>query len=260
MEFKRLFLAWQDTKDRKWYPIGILTVNESGVYHFTYTEGARLSNNFVPLDGMSRLDSVYESVELFATFKNRLVSDSRPEYSRLLKWLDVGENQHNPLSLLAMTEGIRATDTLELFECPTPNNKGEYEVKFFSHGLRHVAKRVIDRVNNLNQGERLYLARDMQNEFDPMAMALRTIDPVEFVGYSPRYLSPDFLQLLEQNKPMDVLVRVERVNKDAPLNLRLLCKLVAPWPVDFRPCSDDKFKPLGDFSTRLEPASEHTRY
>lgn len=254
MEVKQLYLAWQDPKNRSWYPVGVLTIDENRTYpyRFVYTKGARSTENFVPFVGMTDPYSVYESKDLFPLFSNRLLSDSRPEYKKYLRWLHFDENADNTFDMLAMTEGIRATDTLELFKCPTPNSKGEYEIDFFSHGLRHVAKHVIERVNHLRKGERLFLARDMQNRYDSWAMALRTDDPVEFIGYCPRYLSPDFWQLLEKNRAMDVLVTVERVNEDAPLNLRLLCKLVAPWPKGFQPCSDDEFKPLVEYSYLLK--------
>jgi len=250
MEVKQLYLAWQDPKNRSWYPVGVLTIDENRTYpyRFVYTKGALSTKNFVPFVGMTDHDSVYESKVLFPLFSNRLLSNSRPEYKKYLRWLHFDENTDNAFDMVAITEGIRATDTLELFKCPTRNSEGKYEIDFFSHGLRHMAKHVIERVNHLKKGERLFLARDMQNKYDSMAVALRTDDPVEFVGYCPRYLSPDFWQLLEDNDAMDVLVTVERVNEDAPLNLRLLCKLVAPWPAGFQPCSDDKFKPLVEYS------------
>jgi hypothetical protein len=251
MEVKQLYLAMQDPKNRSWHPVGVLEIDEEGAYRFAYTKGALSSANFALPGRMTDLYSTYESRDLFPLFSNRLLSDSRPEYKRYLKWLDVNEGDENPLYMLAMTEGIRATDTLAVFRRPTQNGKRQYEVDFFSHGLRHVAKHVIERVNHLRKGERLFLAHDMQNRYDSKAMALRTDDPVEFVGYCPRYLSPDFKQLLK-NSAMDVLVTVERVNEDAPLNLRLLCKLVAPWPKDFQPCSGPEFEPLVEDFYRLE--------
>lgn len=246
MEERKLFLAWQDPTNRSWHPVGILMSSQDGMFRFVYTEGARDTKNFVPFPGMEVLDSVYESEELLPLFSNRLLSEFRPEYGKLLKWLGFkgDEGRNVLLDMLAMTEGIRATDTFEVFKCPAKNPKGQYEVGFFSHGLRYVDKRAVERINSLDRGERLFLALDDQNKYDQYAVALRTDDPVEFVGYCPRYLSRDFRRLLEMNKPLDVAVTVERVNAQAPLNLRLLCKLVAPWPEDFKPCSDDKFKPL----------------
>jgi hypothetical protein len=203
---------------------------------------------------MIDLNMVYESEDLFPLFSNRLLSDSRPEYGKVLQWLGIGgaNCQNILLDMLAMTEGIRATDTFEVFKCPAKNLIGQYEVDFFIHGLRRLTKKAVERVNKLTRGDRVYLAWDVQNKYDSAAIILRTDDPVELIGYSPRYLSPDFRYLLEKNNPLEVLVTVERVNQDAPLNLRLLCKLVAPWPAGFQPCSEENFQPLAEYPDQEE--------
>jgi len=244
MTVNELYLAWEDPIDRKWLPVGRLTIDENKIYRFVYTKGAESSRNFVPLARMSQLDKVYTSEALFPLFSNRLLSNSRPEYKNYMEWLDIKGNEYDPLTVLAITEGIRGTDTFEVFQCPKPNDEGKYEVKFFSHGLRYLPSHVIERVNNLQTGDRLFILPDIQNDYDPMALALRTDDPVDMVGYCPRYLSPDFYELLEKTSTIDIGVSVERANVEAPLRLRLLCKIVAPWPDGFQPCSEDKFKPL----------------
>ena len=62
------------------------------------------------------------------------------------------------------------------------------------------------------------------------------------VGYCPRYRALDFGHLIQMNKPDDVLVTVERVNTNAPTQLRLLCKFWAAWPSSFRPCQDSEYE------------------
>jgi hypothetical protein len=37
---------------------------------------------------------------------------------------------------------------------------------------------------------------------------------------------------------------VERVNRDAPLQNRLLCRMRACWPDGFLPCSGEEFLPI----------------
>jgi hypothetical protein len=256
MTVNELYLAWEDPIDRKWLPVGRLTIDENNIYRFVYTKGAESSRNFVPFARMNQLDRVYASETLFPLFSNRLLLASRPEYKNYLKWLDVKEDEYDPLTMLAITEGIRGTDTFEVFQLPKPNDEGKYEVKFLSHGLRHLPRHVIERVDNLRKGDRLFIMPDIQNKHDPMALGLRTDDPVEMVGYCPRYLSPDFYELLEKTTAMDIKVSVERINADAPLNLRLLCKIVTPWPEGFEPCSDEKFKPLVEYNYELERLSK----
>jgi hypothetical protein len=249
MVMKQLYLAWQDPQSRSWHPVGLLTMDESGTYRFVYTKGAEKIPNFC-LGRMKALDAVYESTELFPLFSNRLLSNSRPEFKKYLVWLNIRND--DPLKMLAITEGIRGTDTLEVFKCPTRNNKGEYEVVFLSHGLRHLPSNAVDRVNTLKRGDKLFLVLDPQNMYDPMAIALRTDDPVQVVGYCPRYLSQDFHELLYRNRPVDVIVSVERVNTDAPLNLRLICRIIAPWPDKFEPCSSEEFMPLADYRGKMK--------
>jgi len=90
----------------------------------------------------------------------------------------------------------------------------------------------------------LYLLPDPQNPRDGYAIALRTDDPATIVGYCPRYISRDFLEILE-NAPHSVEVCVKRVNADAPIQLRLLCTLSADWPKNFKPCSSEYYQELG---------------
>lgn len=238
-----LYLAWQDPKSRQWLTVGKLSV-EAGIYRFVYTKGAKLSKNFIPFGSMRDLHEVYKSPDLFPLFANRLISKKRPEYRDFLRWLDLREEEADPLVLLARTEGVRETDSLTVFPCPEPTLDGKYVVHFFSHGLRYLPQEARVRINNLRIGDKLYLLPDPQNSHDGCAIALRTDDPASIVGYCPRYISCDFLEILENN-PDTVQVQVKRVNTDAPIQLRLLCTLTADWPDNFEPCSGEDYQELG---------------
>ena len=246
---KSVYLSWQDPETRQWFPVGKLT-HEDGVYRFVYTKGAKLSPNFTPFGRMLNLTDTYKSNELFPLFANRLISNKRPEYKSILEWLDLREDEADPLALLARTEGIRATDSLTVFPCPEPDADGKYRFDFFSHGLRYRPDEAIKTVNTLKPGDRLYLMPDPQNRYDNYAIALRTDDPTTIVGYCPRYITKDFLKLLN-NDPGAVKVSVMRVNPNAPLQLRLLCTLVAQWPTDFKPCTDEIYSELNN---EIEPS------
>lgn len=240
---KALFVAWQDPASRRWIPVGRLTY-ENGTYKFVYTRGAKESENFTPFGRMVDLDTAYVSDVLFPLFANRVLPKTRPEYADYLRWLGLTEHEHNELEVLARSGGQRATDTLEIFPCAEPTMDKHYEVYFFSHGLRHLIPVNQAQVNDLQPGERLFLMRDLQNEHDAMALLLRTNDPISIVGYCPRYYSAEFSRLLGSVDQVDVHVAVEQVNPDAPTQLRLLCKLTAPWPVNFSACATDQFQPL----------------
>ncbi len=199
----------------------------------------------MPFGRMTKLDTEYVSTDLFPLFANRVLPRTRPEYRDYLRWLGLTETQHDELEELARTGGLRATDTLELIPCPEPTAANRYEVFFFSRGLRHLHEENQQRAARLTAGERLYLMQDLQNTHDPMALLLRTGNPVTLVGYAPRYYSAEFTTLIGLVGQEAVTVTVERVNLDAPLQYRVLCKLSAPWPAQFLPCVSGAYEPLG---------------
>jgi hypothetical protein len=232
---KALFVAYQDTVSRTWTPVARLT-HDGRFYHFSYTQGVKNIPHFVPFGRMSKLDAEYVSEQIFPLFANRLLPKSRPEYKDYLNWLGLPEVGHDALEELARTGGLRATDSLELIPCPEPNNANQYEVYFFCRGLRHLPDDSQKRSLTLAEGEKLFLMQDIQNGSDDMALLLRTDDPVTLVGYVPRYYSADFSRLISLVGADGLKVTVEKVNADAPIQYRVLCKFSAPWPMQFQPC------------------------
>ena len=226
-----------------WRPVGCLE-HDGGLYRFWYTEGAR-KPGFRPFAQMERLDQVYESEELFPLFTNRLLSESRPEYDAYLHWsgFDI-DNAPDPILVLGVTEGIRQTDAVEVFPCPVPDAEGCYFNRFFLHGIRWLPNVALDRIGVLTTDEPLKLMPDLQNEHDPMAVAVRTETERMLIGYVPRYLAHDVWQLVQRCDVDFIELRVARVNKDAPLQNHVLCQMRACWPDAFQPCSSDDFEPI----------------
>ncbi len=237
-----LILVWQDPHNRGWWPVGRVQYKDNK-YIFKYTIGAKQAKNFVPFRPMKDLDSSYESKGVFPLIKNRLLQESRPEYNDYLNWLGLDKNSISPFEELAKTEGIRATDSLQLFPVPKKEN-GRYEVTFFSHGIRHLPPNYIERVNHLSQGNKLYLMKDIQNKLDVYALALRTDDPLEIVGYCPKFFVKDFGLLIDRNGADKVCVSVVKVNLKSPLQFKLLCKFSTIWPAKFIPFEDKIFQTI----------------
>lgn len=242
---KTLFVARQNPTDRKWIPVGKLMAT-GDKYLFAYTKGATASESFFPLGRMTKLDEVYESNELFPFFANRLVSKNRPEYNEFLQWLNLENDQNVSLEMLGLSGGRRGTDQLEVFQCPEKDENGMLSIKFFSHGISHLDKQSQERVCSLTAGERLFLMRDIQNIFDPSAIAIRTDDPTALVGYFPRYLTSDVLWLIDKVDPDKVHISVSKVNQDAPMQFKLLCDLISPWPSSFVPCSTELYQTIAN--------------
>ncbi|MFV2058896.1 MAG: HIRAN domain-containing protein [Thiohalomonadales bacterium] len=238
-----IFIAWQDPESRQWAPVGRLS-KENSEFSFVYTQGAEEVPNFTPFGRMKDLHAIYKSDTLFPLFSNRVLPKSRPEYSDYMNWLGLNESNYDEMEELSRTAGLRATDSLELFPCPLPTSQNIYELFFFSRGLRHMYSENQERANNLKEGEQLFLMQDFQNSYDGMALMMRTNDPVSLVGYTPRYYSGEVSELIKSNKPENIVVTVEKVNQNAPLQYRVLCKLKTKWPANFMPCSDAQYKAL----------------
>jgi len=231
---KILFLAWQDPGGRSWFPIGRLTFNGKE-YQFNYTRGvleAKVKCGFEPLLSFPDFSKVYTSQKLFPLFSNRVMPRSRPDYPEFVQWLNLPQH----------SGGQRVTDNFEVFPCPEPDENGRYRIHFFAHGLRHLPKPAIERINGLQVGELLSLAHEFQNRHDPSALLLCTEDHW-IVGYCPRYLCGDFFQIISQDREL-VRLEVDRLNQPpTPLQFRLLCKMTADWR-DFRPFSSPMYQPV----------------
>lgn len=239
-----VYTAWRSGDDAhgRWVPVGKLEHREGG-FRFLYTRGAQ-QHGFQPFPGMPDLHAVYESETLFPIFTNRLLSKSRPEYDAYLTWS--GFDPHDlpdPLAVLGVTEGIRQTDSLEVFPCPLPDADGCYLTKFFVHGIRWQTPDAIERIDQLQPGETLELQREPENPFDASAVLVRTLDEIS-IGYVPRYMAYEIGLLSDHCDPDFIDVEVERVNQGAPLQMRVLCRMKACWPEGFRPCTGEEFQPI----------------
>lgn len=245
-----LFVAWQDPKQRAWYPVGRLTGTPEH-FQFVYTNGAleaRQKSQFRTLPSFDSFEKIYESDELFPLFANRVPPRSRPDYVEFAEYLNLPGDEYDPIAMLAISGGRRATDALELFPCPEPDSTGDYHIRFFAHGLRYFPDESATRIDRLEVGEQLLLVIDIQNPFDGNALLLRTdsSSPGDrfLVGYVPRYLLPEAYSILSDSC-YDVRITVACVNPaPAPLQVRLLCNLAVRWPEGFRPFAGKEYQPI----------------
>lgn len=221
-----IYVAWQNEESREWTPVAKLD-KVIGGYTLQYTRGSQRCTGFTGIGRMVDRDKVYFSEELFPFFKNRLISKSRPEYQDYLRWLGLENLADDPMTILAVTAGLRATDSLELI--PSPKRNGDTLVlDFFPRGLSHMDPKTLRTLSPSTDDQQLYLMKDIQNVRDPNALALRTEEPTAMVGYLPRYYCRGLLRILDE-APTAVKIAIRQVNLEAPLDMRLLCRLTAPW-------------------------------
>lgn len=248
----QLYVAWKQPDSGEWIPVARLARTASGSYRFNYTQGAYRASNFFPFSGLERLDVVYESATLFPMFSNRLISKSRPEYADYLRWLGLAGGSKDPMAMLALTGGIRGTDSIELFRPPDISQDGEYRLDFFARSLSFFSMETVALIGTLKDGANLFLMHDSQNPFDPHALVLRTDNPIYLAGFCPKYYVKDLGKLL-QDEGSGLSVTVKCVNPDAPLHMRLRCSVAAQVPAGFSALSEeDDFKPFSDLPAVLK--------
>jgi hypothetical protein len=263
-----IYLAWQDSSgSERWFVVGRLRRLPSALYEFVYTRGyeqAQTIAKMQPILGFMESSQRYLSGEIFPLFQNRLMSPSREEYTAYIERLGLAQGPRfppEPLQILARSGGRRATDSFKVFPAPLKQpmagGRWSYNISFFVHGVRHVSPESQRRVSSCEVGERLLLLSDWQNAADPNAVMLRTENDKRLLGWLPRYYCADIAGLREQKQPIDVVV--ERVNPASlPHGQRLLCRLTAPWPEDFRAFASPEYEPLAntdDGASMSGPAS-----
>lgn len=228
---KVIYLAWQDQNNRSWHIIGQLLRNNNG-YEFRYTKGVKNIPHFSALPNMIDQEKVYCSQELFSLFKNRLMPKSRPDYSAYMSWMsDTEKKLIDEMDTLAISGGEKETDFFRIIPVPQKNAKGNFAFKFFVNGLSHMTEDAKKRVQELKEGDFLYMGHDFQNKEDKLALFLRTEDPPCFIGYIPAYFASAIHNLKNEaiNEPNPFQVDVLKINKDAPIQMRLLCEFSSPF-------------------------------
>ncbi len=237
---KQIYVTAQNSVTREWIPVAELS-EESGVYRLRYTQGAARLPGFSGLGRMQALDESYYSPVIFPFFANRLLPRSRPEYRDYLRWVGLDSHPSNPMELLAITGGARATDGYQLVVRPkTEGNR--LKLEFFARGIRHLPVEVTKLLFLQEVGAQVLLMKDIQNDKDSLALAIRTAEPASlFIGYVPRYYCFGITRLIDI-APDKVNVRIKRLNKDAPFDMQLLLSIEAECPNNF-----DLMEDVNDF-------------
>ncbi|MDO9452243.1 MAG: hypothetical protein Q7J29_05225 [Stagnimonas sp.] len=242
-----LFLAWQapDPK-RAWFPIGRLDVSDNRKdYYFRYLEGARsakLSEGFKPMPVFPDLEQIYHSPELFSMFQNRVMTPQRKDFDAYLSSLNLDSASYDPLEVLAVTGGERATDNFEVFPKISKLADGSFKCRFFLHGLRHTAASAQRRAETLVPAEKLGVSIELTNPATRTALQLLTSD-YQMIGWAPRYLVNDLLRAIaNQHQLQATVVRINEA--PAPEKRRLLIELQGQLPSDYEPMSSELFRPI----------------
>jgi len=250
---KSIFLAWQAPQDcsrsRAWFPIGRLDAESSHTEvtscRFRYTGGAARAHDevgFEPLVSFPDFKEDYRSEKLFPLFHNRVLSPKRADFPEYIDWLGLGKEQADPISILSVSGGMRVTDNLQTFPKLDAAADGNFRIRFFAHGLRHLPEASRDRAFRLVPGEKLRVMIEMNNPATRLAVTLHTEDYV-MVGWAPQYLVEDLVKCIP--KTPEIEATVVKVNHSlAPLDQSILVEYSGKVPQSYPLMSTPDFTPL----------------
>ena len=244
---RRLYATWRNP-DGLIRPVGVLTrqTGDAGEsYRFVYLKAAEGFDDFHGIPGLDDLHRVYESDRLFAVFRNRQMPRRRPDYPDYVQRLGLDVDT-DPFEVLIRSEGWRATDRLEVFGHPQRTPEGELSARFFARGIRHI-EGAMQAVDDVRVGDVLELEDEPGNQVNSRAILLNTRTGTP-VGYVPDCL----VEMVHGLRSLDAGIEVtaEHVNPaTTPPHMRLLCRLLAPWPDGYEPLSGPEYQPISQLST-----------
>lgn len=239
---RRLIVNWQDMVSREIVPVGELIQGKNG-FEFGYLKGALRAQHggFEAFLAFPELHRRYRSATLFPFFRNRILPTTRPDYLDSLAMLGLDSTAGNELDVLGRSRGLRQTDHVEtVLEPEFDSATNSYVTYFLARGVRYVdgAEAAIAL---LPQGASLDATLEPNNSFNPRARLLSA--DAKPVGYVPEYLLED-LERLEAGGELPTFV-VERVNPPPQsVHHRLLVRMTAGWPLNFRPFAKPDLEPL----------------
>ena len=248
MSTRTLFLAWQDSRPGKaWFPVGRLDADvEESCYRFRYIGGARRAQEevgFPPLIDFPDWEGDFQSAELFALFRNRVMNPARPDYTGYLQRLGLSE-EADPIEILSTNGGHRVTDAYEVFPKIQKDSGGGFSCRYFLHGWRHINDAAKGRIDRLEQEEELYLTLEVNNPVTGLALQVQTTDYC-MIGWAPRYLVADLVVAIAEG-PGSCGAKVVRTNPEAVLpQQRVLIEMRGCWN-QHEPMSSEDFVPLVD--------------
>lgn len=244
MNKRTLFLAWQEPKNRQWFPIGRLDAEgDSASYRFRYTRGAERAQREAcfPLSmEFPHIGKDYRSKNLFATFGIRVMARNRPDRADHLRSLGLEENAE-PVEVLSVNEGRRVTDAYRVFPKLSKDGEGKFTCRVFLHGWRCVSDTAQERIEKLENGEKLRVAIELENPATGLAAQIQTED-YHMIGWAPRWLAPDVAAAARETG--ECAARVVRVNPlPPPSPQRVLIEMTGRWD-KHEPMTGEDFVPL----------------
>lgn len=229
---RRMAVGWQHPVTRAVDAVGLLEFDGKS-HRFEYLRRASQVRGFRPFIGFPKLDTRYESEDLFPLFAQRAMSPKRPDYSRFLRSLDLDDTA-STWEQIARTEGRLAGDTIHLVPEPVVEPNGATTGCFLVAGIRHRMPDPEARdsvLSRLHPGDLLELRDEPTNPVNPRAILVSQSEKVD-IGWVPNML----VEYVHQVRLMgNETISVRHANgPSAPTHMRLLAELRGQVPPGYQ--------------------------
>lgn len=246
MNEQTLYLGWRDNERQRWFPIGRLDAEtDLPRFRFRYTAGAERASRevrFPPLYDFPDMKGDYQSTELFAIFRNRVIARGRADREQYLDCLDLPKDADS-VEILSVSGGRRVTDFYEVFPKIEKDKNGRFTCRFLLGGLRDASASTLQRIDQLKKGEELHIVLEQNSLTDWSAVQIQTQDDYT-IGWVPRYLMGDMLAAMAESPTYSA--HVVKVNpQPAPRSQRVLIEMCGRW-AKHEPMSGQDFVPIVD--------------
>lgn len=244
MSEQTLYLGWRDTERRRWFPIGRLDAEiDLPRFRFRYTAGAERASRevgFPPLYDFPDMKGDYQSAELFAIFRNRVIARGRADREQYLDCLDLPKDADS-VEILSVNGGRRVTDFYEVFPKIEKDEDGRFTCRFLLNGLRNASASILQRIDQLEKGEVLNIVMEQTDVTDWPVVQIQAKDH-HTIGWVPRYLVGDIVAAMAESPTYSA--HVVKVNpQPAPLSQRVLIEMSGHW-AKHEPMSSKDFVPV----------------
>ncbi len=206
-----LYLIWKSEQTRRQYIVGQLTKN--GKYEFQYNReiDKALDAGFAPLISFPKINTVYESTELFPVFSSRLPDKKRKDIDKILEKYNL--NEFDAYELLKRSGARLPIDNLQFID-PILDFNNAFKKSFYMAGVRHYLGcdgENCDKSINVTRGDEVFLKKEPENVKDVNAIKIVN-ESEELLGYIPRYYSEAFTRIMNQGR--DIHCYVTNVAKE----------------------------------------------
>lgn len=203
----------------------------SGQYRFCWSDSAIQAERSGPFPMRSQ-PKPFRSRELFPEIASRVSKEYGASLDRFLR----GEPAEAPAPLIVSLDAFDL-DQMELVPIPRRTADHRFVLTFHLRAARWSWTPAVKFALSRREPTPLCVMRDVQNEWDRHALALRTDDDDRvLLGYIPRYWTHDVAWLLDHVDPRQLKLLLPCQPRMSSFGPAIRIVLDAPWPDDFIPC------------------------